>query len=192
MLQTLFTVGRTTLFTPVDNLNRLCVSTSAGLTLWQKWHMPVAPSFWGPCALFLRKNENAGSENACPRNGFITKMELRKPHTHTAPNCTIKFSVCKKWLQFPKCFVENDSALYCKFCFVSSAAVRYWSWPTRISRPPLLSTSFWSNLSVSYGQDLKSLKQKARNSVNATITAKTLDACASEITVTMSQGQLLN
>ena len=42
------------------------------------------------------------------------------------------------------------------------------------------------------GQDLKSLKQKARNSVNASITAKTLDACVSEITVTMSQGQLLN
>ena len=45
---------------------------------------------------------------------------------------------------------------------------------------------------VSYGQDLKSLKQKAKNSVNATITAKTLDACASEITVTINQGQLLN
>ena len=33
---------------------------------------------------------------------------------------------------------------------------------------------------------------EARNSVNATITTKTLDACASEITVTMSLGQLLN
>ena len=43
------------------------------------------------------------------------------------------------------------------------------------------------------GQDLKSsVEAKARNSVNASITAKTLDACASEITVTMSQGQLLN
>ena len=35
---------------------------------------------------------------------------------------------------------------------------------------------------------MKSLKQEARNSVNASITAKTLDACASEITVTMSPG----
>ena len=45
-------------------------------------------------------------------------------------------------------------------------AVKCWNWPTKISTPPLQSISPWwkCNLSVSCGQDLKSLRLKGRNS----------------------------
>jgi hypothetical protein len=99
-------------------VHKLCsgFQCSAGLTIWQKRHMPRAPRFWGPraalilfyvfrnfCSLFhrgaqtvrqcgapksLSPPENARPQRAGPQTVFSFPVTVRAPKSPTVPQKT--------------------------------------------------------------------------------------------------------